>query len=238
MPEELARREERLAAIARAKAAIEARAAERYAREQAAHDQMMADRQAQEAHGGRKPGGSPTAAPQPGPRARDQVNLTDPDSRIMLTPGGGFEQAYNAQAAVDVDTMLVVAPALANLAAVAAVIGAAEALIAGTGYFSADNVTECHAHGVTPHIAAGRETHYPPLAERLSEPAAAADATAVECMKQRLRTSEGREIYADRKPPWNRFSGSSSRSWGSANSCPVVCRPCGTSGRWSASGGT
>jgi hypothetical protein len=174
----------------------------------------MADRQATEAHGGRKPGGSPPAAPQPGPRAKDQVNLTDPDSRIMPTPGGGFEQAYNAQAAVDVDTMLVVAPrvsqnpndkqevapALANLAAVAAVIGAAEALIADTGYFSAANVTECHAHGVTPYIAAGREAHYPPLAERLSEPApVAADATAVECMKQRLRTPAGRAIYAARK---------------------------------------
>jgi transposase len=214
VPEELARREERLAAIAQAKAAIAARAAERYAREKAAYDQKMAERKAKEERGGRKPGGPPPAAPQPGPRAKDQVNLTDPDSRIMPTSGGGFAQAYNAQAAVDVDTMLVVAqhvsqnpndkqevtPALENLAAAATVIGKAEALIADNGYFSADNVAECHAHGVDPYIAAGREAHYPPLTERLSKPSPVAeDASAVERMKHRLRTPEGRELYATRK---------------------------------------
>ena len=36
------------------------------------------------------------------------MNFTDEDSRIMPVPGGGFEQAYNAQAAVDTDSMLVV----------------------------------------------------------------------------------------------------------------------------------
>ncbi len=39
----------------------------------------------------------------------DQVNLTDEESRIMLVSGGGFMQAYNAQASVDLDTMLMVA---------------------------------------------------------------------------------------------------------------------------------
>ena len=214
VPEELARREERLAAIAQAKAEIEARAAERYAREKAAYDQKIAERKANEESGGRKPGGPPPAAPQAGPRAKDQVNLTDPDSRIMPTSGGGFEQAYNAQAAVDVDTMLVVAqhvsqnpndkqevePTLENLAATAAVIGKAEALIADNGYFSADNVAQCHGHGVDPYIAAGREAHYPPLTQRLSEPSSVAeDASAVDRMKHRLRTPEGRELYAIRK---------------------------------------
>src|SRR5580658_4908204 len=41
IPEELARREQRLAAIAKAKATIEARAKERHAREQAEHDAKM-----------------------------------------------------------------------------------------------------------------------------------------------------------------------------------------------------
>jgi transposase len=214
VPEELERREERLAAIAQAKAAIAARAAERYAREQAAYDQKMAERQAQEERTGRKPGGSPPAAPQPGPRPKDQVNLTDADSRIMPTAGGGFEQAYNAQAAVDVATMLVVAqhvsqspndkqevaPALEHLAAVAAVVGQAEALIADSGYFSAANVAACHAHAVEPYLAAGRDAHYPPLAERLREPSPVADdASAVDRMKHRLRTAEGRQVYATRK---------------------------------------
>lgn len=214
VPEELERREERLAAIAQAKAAIEARAAERYAREQAAYEQKMAERKAKEESSGRKPGGSAPSEPQPGPRAKDQVNLTDADSRIMPTAGGGFEQAYNAQAAVDVDTMLVVAqhvsqhpndkqevePALENLDAVAVVIGNAEALIADTGYFSAANVEACHAHEVEPYIATGRDAHYPALAERLSEPSPVAeDASAVDRMKHRLRTPEGRKVYATRK---------------------------------------
>lgn len=214
VPEELQRREARLAAIAQAKAAIEARAAERYAREQAAYEQQMAERKAKEESTGRKPGGPPPAEPQPGPRPKDQINLTDADSRIMPTSGGGFEQAYNAQAAVDVNTMLIVAqhvsqnpndkqevePALDHLEAVATVIGTAQGMIADTGYFSADNVEACHAHHVEPYIAAGRDAHYPPLAERLSAAAPLAeDASAVDRMKHRLRTPEGRAVYAQRK---------------------------------------
>jgi hypothetical protein len=214
VPEELARREARLAAIAAAKATMEARAAERYAREQAAYEQKLAERAAQEERTGRKPGGTPPAAPTPGPRPTDQVNLTDADSRIMPTAGGGFEQAYNAQAAVDVGTMLVVAqhvtqhandkqevtPTLEQLAAVAPVVGSAEALLADTGYFSAANVADCHAHGVEPYIATGREAHYPPLADRLRGPTPLADdASSVERMKHCLRTAAGREVYASRK---------------------------------------
>lgn len=214
VPEELNRREERLTAIAQAKARIEARAAERYAREKAAYDEKMAERDTKEKDSGKKPGGAPPAEPQSGPRPKDQVNLTDADSRIMPTADGGFEQAYNAQAAVDVDTMLVVAQhvsqnpndkqevvtALENLDAVAGVLGKAEALIADSGYYSADNVGSCHAHEVEPYIAAGRDAHYPPLAERLNEPPALPDdASAVDRMKHRLRTAEGRDVYATRK---------------------------------------
>jgi transposase/IS5 family transposase len=214
IPEELERREERLAGIARAKAEIEARAAARYAEEKAAYEQKMAERRAKQESGGRKPGGRAPAEPKPGPQPKDQVNLTDGDSRIMPSSGGGFEQAYNAQAAVDVGTMLIVeqhvtqhandkqevAPALENLAAVAEVIGKPEAVIADSGYFSAQNVETCQAHGVEPYIAAGREAHHPPLAERLSKPQPVpTEASAVERMKSRLRTPEGRAVYATRK---------------------------------------
>jgi transposase len=214
VPEELQRREHRLAAIAQAKAAIEARAAERYARERAAYEEKMAARKAKQESGGSKPGGKPPAAPQPGPRAKDQVNLTDPDSRIMPASDGGFEQAYNAQAAVDVETMLIVEqhvtqspndkrevkPTLDNLDTVAAVIGKAKGLLGDTGYFSADNVEQCEAYGIEPYIATGRDAHYPPLEQRLSDPAALEDdASPVERMKYRLRTPDGRAIYAKRK---------------------------------------
>jgi transposase len=215
VPAELKRRDERLAAIAQAKAQIAARAAERQAQEQAAYAQKMADRAVQTQRTGRKPRGYPPAPPaaSPGPRPKEQVNLTDPDSRIMPA-GKRFVQAYNAQAAVDVRTMLIVAqhvsqhandkqevaPALAQLAAMAPVMGRPDALLADTGYCSATNVEACHTHGIEPYLATGRAAHYPPLAERLRapEPVPAA-ASAVERMQHRLRTSEGRAIYAQRK---------------------------------------
>jgi transposase len=100
IPAELARREQRLAAIARAKATIEARAKERDARERADYEAKLAAREAKTAATGKKPSGRPPAPPVEGPRPSDQVNLTDEESRIMPVPGGGFEQCYNAQAAV------------------------------------------------------------------------------------------------------------------------------------------
>src|ERR1700747_230866 len=98
IPEELARREQRLAAIARAKATIEARAKERHVRERAEHDAKMGARAAKTAAPGKKPGGRPPAPPVEGPLPTDQVNLTDEESRIMPVAGGGIEQCYNAQA--------------------------------------------------------------------------------------------------------------------------------------------
>ena len=106
IPEELARREQRLAAIARAKATIEARAKERHVRERAEHDAKMAARAAKTAATGKKPGGRPPAPPVEGPLPTDQVNLTDEESRIMPVAGGGFEQCYNAQAVVAAGSLL------------------------------------------------------------------------------------------------------------------------------------
>ena len=92
VPEELARREKRLAEIARAKAVIEARAKERHARERAEYEAKMAARAAKAAQTGKKPGGRVPQAPVEGPLPTDQVNLTDEDSRIMPVAGGGFER--------------------------------------------------------------------------------------------------------------------------------------------------
>jgi hypothetical protein len=100
IPVELARREKRLAEIARAKAVIEARAKERHARERAEYEAKMAAREAKAAQIGKKPGGRVPQPPTEGPLPADQVNLTDEQSRIMPVAGGGFEQCYNAQAVV------------------------------------------------------------------------------------------------------------------------------------------
>ena len=109
IPDELARREERLRKIAEARAKIEARAKERHAREQAEHDAKLAARAARTAATGKKPGGKPPEPPAAGPLPNDQINLTDEDSRIMPVAGGGFDQCYNAQAAVAAGSLLVVA---------------------------------------------------------------------------------------------------------------------------------
>jgi hypothetical protein len=101
--------DERLKKTAEALSKIEARARERFAREQADHEAKIAAREAKAKARGRKPGGRPPAPPTEGPGPSDQVNLTDDDPRIMPVAGGGFEQCYNAQAVVTADSLLVVA---------------------------------------------------------------------------------------------------------------------------------
>ena len=81
--DEIARREDRLARLAEAKAVLEARAAERAAAEQAEYEAKLAQREERERTTGRKPRGRPPTPPTPGPRDGDQYNFTDPESRIM-----------------------------------------------------------------------------------------------------------------------------------------------------------
>ena len=214
IPDELGRREERLWKLAEAKAKIEARARERHAREMAEHEAKMAARAAKTAATGKKPGGKPPAPPVEGPLPTDQVNLTDEESRIMPVAGGGFDQCYNAQAAVAAGSLLVVAtdvvqapndknqiePMLEKIGALPEDLGEVDYLLADTGYFSADNVEACEKAGVEPVIAMGRQPHHPPLAERFAKtPEAPKDPTAVEAMAHKLKTPEGRALYALRK---------------------------------------
>ena len=167
IPEELALREERLRKLSEARAKIEARARERYARELAEHEAKLAAREAKIAATGKKPGGKPPQPPTEGPQPSDQINLTDEESRIMPVAGGGFEQCYNAQAAVAVGSMLVVAvdvvqapndkqqiePMLGKIGALPEELGEAKTLLADTGYFSTANVETCEKAGIEPLIA-------------------------------------------------------------------------------------
>ena len=214
IPDELARREQRLAEIARARAIIEARAKERHAHEQAEYEAKMAAREAKAAAIGRKPGGKPPTPPVAEPGPTDQVNLTDEESRIMPMPGGGFEQCYNAQAAVAGGSLLVVAndvvqapndkqqvvPMLEKLDKLPDELGAIETLLADTGYFSEANVQACVAAEIDPLIAMGRQPHHPPLAERFAPaPPPPDNPTPLAAMAHRLKTQEGRALYALRK---------------------------------------
>jgi len=203
-----------LAAIRQAKRQIEARAAERDAQAQAEFEVKIKAREQSTARTGNKPGGKPPAPPSPGVRPTDQINLTDADSRIMPATGKGFEQSYNAQAAVDTESMLVVAigmaqvatdkqqvePMLEALAGLPEALGSAEHLLADNGFFSAANVERCIQAKIEPLLAAGRDGHHPHWQDRFTEPPALAEpASAVERMKHRLKTLQGRKLYGLRK---------------------------------------
>src|SRR5271166_716062 len=214
IPDELARREERLKKIAEARTNIEARAKERFEREQAEYQAKLAAREAKTKATGKKPGGKPPQPPVEGPLPTDQINLTDEESRIMPVSGGGFEQCYNAQAVVAEGSLLVVAgdvvqapndkqqlePMLAKTGVLPEELGKAETLLGDNGYFSEANVKACEAAGIEPLLAMGRENHHPSLSERFAgAPPAPAKPTPVEAMAHRLRTPEGKKLYALRK---------------------------------------
>jgi len=204
IPEELARRQDRLEKLAVAKAKIEARAAERYARELTEHEAKLAAREAKTAATGKKPRGKPPQPPVQGPLPKDQINLTDEESRIMPVAGGGFEQCYNAQAVVTADSMLVIAadvaqapndkqqiePMLNQIGGLPDSLGKAERLLADTGYFSAANVAACEAAGIAPLIAMGRQPHHPPVGEFFcDDPLAPENPTPVEAMARAVQRS-------------------------------------------------
>jgi hypothetical protein len=174
----------------------------------------LAQRAAKAAASGKKPAGREPKPPVEAPQPTDQINLTDEASRIMPVADGGFEQCYNAQAAVAAGNLLVVAadvvqtpndkqqlaPMLGKLAALPAALGKADTLLADNGYFSEANVQACVAVAIEPLIALGREAHHPSLAERFATaPPAPKDPTPVQAMTHRLQTPRGRALYALRK---------------------------------------
>jgi transposase len=214
IPAELSRREARLEAIAAAKAKIESRAAERYAAERAEYEKKLAKRKAKEQEAGKKLRGKQPKQAEFGPRDKDQVNLTDEESRIMPVSDGGFEQCYNAQASVDVESMLIVGhhltqnpndklevdPALEALKALPERLGRVDGLLADAGYFSAANIASCQEEAILPFISTSRDQHNQNFKERFTEPGfLPPDADIVAQMVHRLGTKEGRALYAKRK---------------------------------------
>ena len=105
--------------------------------------------------------------------------MTDEESRIMPA-SNGFEQAYNAQASVDIATHLIVAhhvsqhtndkqeiePALAKLGQLPECLGTVGNLLADTGYFSQGNVQACGEAKIKPYIAQKRQHHNQSLEAR------------------------------------------------------------------------
>jgi len=210
---ELVLRQGRLVNLAAAKAVLEARAQERYAAEQAEYAAKLRARAAKARETGHKPRGRAPTPPTPGPRAKDQYNFTDPESRIMKNSrDAGFDQHYNAQAAVDQDSLLIVGHSLSNhpndqaealptVDAIPTEVGKPAAAALDNGYFSPHNITGLATRGIEPYIATGRDPHHQSWQERLAELPAPppADASPIVQMAYKLRTEIGRAIYRLRK---------------------------------------
>ena len=214
LPEEIARREDRIKAIAEAKTKIEGRAKERFEQEQVEYQDKLNKREAKAKESGKKPRGKQPTPPVGGAQDKDQINLTDEESRVMKVSGGGFDQCYNGQIAVDMDSMLIVTtntvqacndkqqiePILQQLKALPVELGKPVYLVTDTGYFSSANVKACAEQNITPLIAVKREEHHPePMARFTEPPPLKEDATEVEQMRHLVLTMAGRALYAKRK---------------------------------------
>jgi len=210
---EIAIRQKRLEGLAEAKAVLEARAQERYEAEQAEYQAKLREREEKARQTGRKPGGRAPQPPTPGPRDKDQYNFTDPDSRIMKnSTDDGFDQHYNAQAAVDQEVMLVVATSLSNhpndkqeaeptLEALSPKVGKPNAAALDNGFFSEGNIQIFEQRDIEPYIATGREAHHKSVDSLFDElpPPPPETASPKEKMAYKLRTEIGQAIYRLRK---------------------------------------
>ena len=211
--DEIAFREQRLASLGQAKAVLEARARERYELERAEYEAKVREQERKAQEKGRKPRGRPPEPPTPGPRDGDQYNFTDPESRIMKNSSNqGVDQHYNAQAAVDQDSFLIVANTLSNhpndygealptLDAIPAALGKPKAGALDNGFFSADNIAQMEQRGIEPYIATGREPHHRSWQTFFAEEPAPPPANASLRVKMayKLQTKIGKAIYRLRK---------------------------------------
>ena len=215
IPAEVQRRAERKAKLAQARAEIEARAYARAQAERPDYERRQAERAAQRAEG-KKPRGKDPQPPSATPGPKEQMNFTDPESRIMKAGNGGhFEQAYNAQAAVEVESRLIVGQRVASapndkeqlvptLGAVEAAAGPVAEVLIDSGFVSEAAVQAVerdaagNATGVQVLAAMGRQPHGRRVAdlekrEDLAPPAA--DASFAERMRHRVATKAGRTRY-------------------------------------------
>jgi hypothetical protein len=215
LPAELARQEDRLARIEAAMRRLEAQAKA----EADAERKRRADAEAERQRTGKTRRGK---APQPvedTPDAKAQSNFTDPELHIMRTNNKGWEYCGNAQVSVDGACQIILAcdvtdasndkqqaspvaqATLANLAQAGIKrrqdeLGLTQAIPAtlDNGYYSEAAVEALETLGFDPYIATGRQQHHVPQAEAPEMPS-----TGQERMAAKVRTPEGKALYARRK---------------------------------------
>ena len=199
IPAEIARRQDRLDAIAAARARLEGRQREADLERGRSDD----DENKRRGPDGKPKPGSRYKQPFGVPKDRNQDNFTDPDSRIMQHAGGGFEASYNGQIAVDDTAHIIVAAELINNASdvrelpkmvekVKAALGAYPGqTLADAGYCS-ESVFQALEERTELFVAIGRETkNHRPINETTLPLTAA--------MVTKMKTSQAREAYRRRK---------------------------------------
>ena len=215
LPAELARREDRLATIEAAMRRLEARAKADAEVERQRRAEVEAERQRL---GTPRRGKAPKPVDET-PDDKAQTNFTDPELHIMRTANKGWEYCGNAQASVDAAHQIIVACdvtaesndkqqaepmaqlTVASLAQAGIVLptdapGAAHKIPAtyDSGYYSAGAAAAVEQLGFDPYMATERQRHHAPAAEHPDRLA-----TAQERMAAKVRTPEGRAVYARRK---------------------------------------
>lgn len=219
IPEEITRREERKARLQTARLVIEERARQRAQGQELEYQKKVAERQARR-EAGEKVGGKESSPPSPTPEPKDQYNFTDPESRIMKAGNAQhFEQAYNAQASVEVESRLIVGQSLTDQANdKQQLVGAVEtiqengmvigAILVDSGYYSEAAVRQVEASpegqptGATVYAAVEKTSHHRSVEdlEKKEEPAPPGpEAGTKEIMRHRLQTKEGQALYSLRK---------------------------------------
>ena len=237
IPEEIQRRQERKAKLAAARAEIEARAQARAAAEMAEYKAQLQERAAQKEQG-KKPRGPEPKEPSEQPKPGDQYNFTDPESRIMKAGSGQhFEQSYNAQAAVEVDSRLIVGERVCQapndkeqlaptLAAVSPPVASVAAVLADSGFYSEAAVQAVEQDaagqptGITVYAAVEKKEHHRTVRdlERKEDPATpAAGASVAEIMNTGCRRRSAKPSINYGSKPWNRSLASSRASWASGS---------------------
>ena len=192
IPAELARRKERLQAIREAKKELEDRK-----RDEADQQQVEEKEREEKGKPPRRGGKKKSGTPEP----KDQINFTDSDSRIMKS-GNGYEQAFNAQIAVDDEAQVIVAAEVtqqpSDIRQLLPVLDAAtenveskpKSLLADAGYLSEDNLEGLDERAVEGYLAIGRKTKNRKISD---------ECPATQRMQRKLRTKRGAKQYAKRK---------------------------------------
>jgi len=218
IPEEIQRREQRKAKLAEARAEIEARARARAAAEMAEYKEKLEER-AQRKAAGEKVRGPEPKTPSEQPKPSDQYNFTDPESRIMKAGSGQhFEQSYNAQAAVELESRLIVGERVSQapndkqelaptVAAIVPTVSVA-AVLTDSGFFSEEAVQKVeqtesgNPTGTVVYAAVEKTSHHRTVAdlEKKPEPEPLAEGASVsEVMKRRMKTAQGKALYKFRQ---------------------------------------